>query len=141
MATSSERDLEGRKLLLVEDCEADRVLFKQCVRARFQVDDARSVDEACRVLSSVEYDAVLLDMNLSGNDGVGLLRWSREHRLSPKPIVVVWSSSAEPQDVNAAFAAGANLYFQKPQSLAGVQRFADFFEHMLSLPVELESGA
>lgn len=57
---------------------------------------------------------VLLDLNMPGLDGRSALVVLREHpRLSSVPVVV-FTSSTNPQDVDRAYAAGANGYLVKP---------------------------
>ena len=56
---------------------------------------------------------VLTDLNLPKKSGLEVLRWIRQEPYFKKLVVVVFSSSARPQDVDQAYELGANAYIQK----------------------------
>lgn len=60
------------------------------------------------------YDVVLLDWNMPGLDGMGVLHWAAENMESPPPFVMVTSRSAT-DDVVKALEAGAVDYIVKPE--------------------------
>lgn len=57
---------------------------------------------------------VLLDLNLPKVDGREVLQALRDNVLTKTLPVVVLTTSAEPFDVEASYALGANSYIQKP---------------------------
>nr|WP_283254832.1 response regulator [Luteimonas galliterrae] len=57
---------------------------------------------------------VLLDLNLPKVDGREVLQAIRENIVTRTLPVVVLTTSAEPFDVDASYALGANSYIQKP---------------------------
>ncbi len=59
---------------------------------------------------------VLLDLNLPVLSGFDLLHYLREHPEISVPPVVVFSSSARPDDRTKALAMGAMDYLEKPSS-------------------------
>lgn len=66
-------------------------------------------------------DLVLTDLNLprlTGRDLVARLR--ADPALHGLPVVV-WTTSRRPEDVRAAYAAGANSYVEKPRDFARLQ--------------------
>ncbi len=60
---------------------------------------------------------VLLDLKLPRLSGLELLDWIRNQPGLANLVVVVFSSSAQPQDVERAYSLGANSYIQKPASM------------------------
>ncbi|MBJ6981942.1 MULTISPECIES: response regulator [unclassified Luteimonas] len=57
---------------------------------------------------------VLLDLNLPKVDGREVLQAIRSHERTRSLPVVVMTTSAEPFDVEASYALGANSYIRKP---------------------------
>ena len=70
---------------------------------------------------------VLLDLNLPGTDGRGVLREIRANQETKKIPVVVLTTSVDPRDVQACYELGVNTYMQKPASLA------EFYEVILRI--------
>jgi CheY-like chemotaxis protein len=58
---------------------------------------------------------LLLDLKLPGLDGFEVLEWLREQPGLRRTLVVVLSASKQMEDVNRAYALGANSYVVKPQ--------------------------
>jgi DNA-binding response OmpR family regulator len=56
----------------------------------------------------------MLDLKMPRMSGFDVLKWLRKQGGVKRLRVVVFSSSAEPQDVNAAADLGANSYLVKP---------------------------
>jgi CheY-like chemotaxis protein len=81
---------------------------------------------------------VLMDLRMPGIGGHELLlRLKSDAGLRTIPIIV-FSSSALPQEVRAAYAEGANSYLRKPEERAGlqamVQALRDFWFTAALLP-------
>lgn len=85
---------------------------------------------------------ILLDLNLPGTDGREVLS---EVKASPElkriPVIVL-TTSTDPRDIEACYAAGANSYVQKPVGLDGfvqaIQRLKDYWFEIAVLPKEEE---
>jgi len=67
---------------------------------------------------------VLLDLKLPLVSGVELIKWIRAHPVLHSLIVIVFTSSTEPNDIAAAYRAGANSYLVKPTSLSTLTEVA-----------------
>src|SRR5581483_10929843 len=67
---------------------------------------------------------VLLDLKLPLVSGIELLKWIRAHPVLHSLIVIVFTSSTEPDDIAAAYRAGANSYLVKPTSLNALTELA-----------------
>jgi CheY-like chemotaxis protein len=57
---------------------------------------------------------VLLDLKLPLVSGLEVLEWIRSQSAHQTLVVVVFSSSANPQDVRSAYQLGANAFAVKP---------------------------
>jgi CheY-like chemotaxis protein len=60
---------------------------------------------------------VILDLKLPKLSGLEVLSWIRQQPVLKSMVVVVFSSSAQPQDLEQAYQLGANSFIQKPASL------------------------
>lgn len=76
-------------------------------------------------------ELVLLDLNLPKRSGFEVLGWIRQQAQIKYLPVVIFSSSTEPNDLQRAYALGANGYLEKPslpgQLEAVVQASSDFW--------------
>jgi CheY-like chemotaxis protein len=60
---------------------------------------------------------ILLDLKLPKVTGLEVLAWLRQQPQHKHTVVIVFSSSAHPGDVESAYGLGANSFVQKPSSL------------------------
>lgn len=114
-------------ILLVEDSAADAHLVRVALvdlPGLGGLHVARTGEEGLRFLQREgEHrdaripDLVLLDLNLPGLDGRGVLARIRGDRDLHNIPVVVLTSSADPGDVRGAYEAGANCFVTKPLDL------------------------
>jgi len=103
-----------QKLLLVEDEEEIRQIERDyLVREGFQVDEAGSGFDALEKFAKNAYDAVVLDLNLPGVDGLAVCR---EIRLTSHiPIMMVTAKTGEIDEL-LGLEIGADDYLKKPFS-------------------------
>lgn len=120
-------------ILLVEDNPDDVLLARRAVKKAalpISVQVADDGDEAVAYLDGSGRfgqrdrhplpDLVLLDLKLPRRSGLEVLRWVRSQpELDTTPVVVLTSSS-EDEDVQQAYALGANSYLQKPVAFNGL---------------------
>ena len=71
---------------------------------------------------------VLLDLKMPRRNGLEVLAWIRQHPQLKSLVVVFFSSSAETQDVERAYALGANSYIQKPSSPVQLREVAQLIK-------------
>ena len=99
-------------LLIVDDDERIRgLLQKFLIRNGFLVSAARDAAHARRILSGLDFDLIVLDVMMSGEDGISLTRAIRETSSTP---VLLLTARAETEDRIAGLEAGADDYLAKP---------------------------
>ena len=111
--------LNERPILVVEDTQDDfETVVEAARRARLQnpLVHAPDADAAHGLLASASRDTfafMLLDYNLPGMDGLTFLREVRQDPIHAKLPVVVFTSSVNPRDRDAFYAAGADAFHIK----------------------------
>ncbi len=132
------------RVLIVEDSVDDALLTKRAIeRSGFtvQVETVATAEEAARLLFEAKVpapDLVLLDMNLPGMDGCALLSLLRKDDHLGQIPVLVFSSSADGQEVRRSYARGANCFLHKPDDADEyvdlVRKAVWFWLHTAELP-------
>jgi two-component system phosphate regulon response regulator OmpR len=99
-------------LLIVDDDERIRSLLQKfLMRHGFLVTAARDAAHARRLLAGLEFDMIVLDVMMPGEDGVSLTRALREDGVTP---ILLLTAKGETNDRIAGFEAGADDYLAKP---------------------------
>ncbi len=99
-------------LLVVDDDERIRgLLQKFLVRHGFLVSVARDAAHARRLLSGLEFDMIVLDVMMPGEDGVSLTKALRTTMTVP---ILLLTAKGEAQNRIEGFEAGADDYLVKP---------------------------
>ncbi|MFA8386888.1 MAG: response regulator [Pelagibaca sp.] len=99
-------------LLIVDDDERIRgLLQKFLIRNGFLVTAARDAAHARRILSGLDFDLIVLDVMMPGEDGISLTRGIREGSSTP---ILLLTARAETEDRIAGLEAGADDYLAKP---------------------------
>lgn len=100
-------------LLIVDDDERIRgLLQKFLIRNGFLVSSARDAAHADRILSGLDFDMLVLDVMMPGEDGVSYCRRLRAER-EDLPILLL-TAKGETQDRIVGLEAGADDYLPKP---------------------------
>ncbi len=99
-------------LLIVDDDERIRgLLQKFLIRNGFLVTAARDAAQARRLLGGLEFDLIVLDVMMPGEDGVSLTRDLRAKLSTP---ILLLTAKGETSDRIAGLEAGADDYLAKP---------------------------
>jgi two-component system phosphate regulon response regulator PhoB len=102
------------RVLVVEDEQPLRELVVVTLGDAFDCEEAADGDTALERLRARVPELVLLDAMLPGRTGLDVLRAMRaDPKLKAVPVVVL-SAWQQPQDVDAALAAGADRFLGKP---------------------------
>jgi two-component system, OmpR family, phosphate regulon response regulator OmpR len=111
-ATPNLNDATARHLLVVDDDDRIRTLLKEYLtRQGFRVTAAAHADAAKRMLQLLDFDLLILDVMMPGEDGFSLSRWVREN--SPVPILIL-SARGLPDDRIEGLKIGVDDYLTKP---------------------------
>ncbi|MGV8985793.1 MAG: response regulator [Cypionkella sp.] len=104
-------DLQAH-LLVVDDDERIRgLLQKFLIRNGFLVTTARTADQARRLMVGLEFDLLVLDVMMPGEDGISFTRELRKHLAIP---VLLLTARGEASNRIEGLEAGADDYLVKP---------------------------
>ncbi|MGR3637186.1 MAG: response regulator [Shimia sp.] len=99
-------------LLIVDDDERIRSLLRKfLMRNGFLVTAARDAAHARRILTGLDFDLIVLDVMMPGEDGTSLTRFIRETSDTP---VMLLTAKGETEDRILGLEAGADDYLAKP---------------------------
>ena len=99
-------------LLIVDDDERIRgLLQKFLIRNGFLVSAARDAAHARRLLGGLDFDMIVLDVMMPGEDGVSLTKGIRETSQTP---ILLLTARSETEDRIKGLEAGADDYLAKP---------------------------
>ena len=99
-------------LLIVDDDERIRLLLQKFLAKNgFLVSGARASAHARRVLSGLEFDLIVLDIMMPGEDGVSFTQSLRETLSTP---ILLLTAKGETDDRIKGLEAGADDYLAKP---------------------------
>lgn len=99
-------------LLIVDDDERIRgLLQKFLIRHGFLVSAAREAAHARRLLAGLDFDMIVLDVMMPGEDGISLTRGIRETSTTP---ILLLTARSETEDRIQGLEAGADDYLAKP---------------------------
>ncbi len=119
---------QALKILVVDDDPASRMLMESLLTANG--DEARQAqdgEEALALLEAGTFDAVLLDVRMSGMNGIEAAKAIRERdqRNERHTVIIALTAHALSGDKEKFLAAGMDAYVQKPfqkETLFGVIR-------------------
>jgi two-component system phosphate regulon response regulator OmpR len=99
-------------LLIVDDDERIRDLLRKfLIRNGFLVTAARDAEHARRILAGLDFDLIVMDVMMPGEDGVSLTRRLRETLTTP---ILLLTARGETENRIAGLEAGADDYLAKP---------------------------
>jgi len=99
-------------LLIVDDDERIRDLLKKfLIRHGFLVTAARDAAHARRVLKGLDFDLIVMDVMMPGEDGISLTKSLRETLTTP---ILLLTARGETENRIAGLEAGADDYLAKP---------------------------
>jgi two-component system KDP operon response regulator KdpE len=103
---------EGKLLVVDDDPSVRRTLHTTLYGLGFDIGEAGTGEEAIALCRIVRYEAVLLDINMPGKDGIETCRELR--RLLPRIAIIMLSVNDDHERKIEALEAGADDYVTKP---------------------------
>ena len=99
-------------LLIVDDDERIRLLLQKfLVRNGFLVTTARDAEHARRILAGLDFDMIVMDVMMPGEDGISLCRSLRDSHSTP---ILLLTAKGETENRIEGLEAGADDYLSKP---------------------------
>ena len=100
-------------LLIVDDDERIRSLLQQfLVQSDYLVSTAEDAEQACTLLSAIEFDLIILDVMMPGQDGISFTAELRT--LQNNTPILLLTARGETEDRIKGLEAGADDYLPKP---------------------------
>jgi two-component system sensor histidine kinase/response regulator len=113
--TEAMRKLANRSVLVVDDNSLNREVATDLLLAvNMHVDSAADGLEALRKINERDYDAVLMDVHMSGLDGLSAARQIRAQARHAKLPIIALTAQVLSQERDATLAAGMNAHLSKP---------------------------
>jgi len=106
---------DKHKLLVVEDNRETQLIIKALFRNRYHTQVVDNVTDAITQLSEINFDLILLDLNLNG-DGNGktlLIKIRKDEKSHMIPVIIISAYDIKPED-EKFFSENANGYIPKP---------------------------
>src|SRR3569832_1006491 len=126
MMAAAENAARRGRILVVDDSSLVRLYYRGALeRAGFAVEEAINGMEATEKVLALDFDLLIVDINMPGMDGLSFVTdlRRREEYVATLPILMV-STEAGETDIADARAAGVNYYLVKPISEADLVRHA-----------------
>lgn len=110
------------RILLADDDEADRLLFKEALKdlkiktSVHTVDDGVELMEYLKGKDLILPELLFLDLNMPRKNGLECLKEIKANPRYKEIAVVIYSTSASERDIEETFMSGANVYINKPSN-------------------------
>jgi len=140
-----------RTVLVADDDENDIKLLRRAFQKAgidIPIAAVRDGEQAIQYLQGDNFYAdrgsfpipalLLLDLKMPRTNGFEVLEWLRQQSGLKQMLVVVMTSSDEPQDIDRAYDLGANSFVKKPSDFTGLtaisQKLHDYWLEMNLAP-------
>jgi two-component system, OmpR family, response regulator len=135
------------RVLIIEDDSKMRSMLKDALDPFYTVDTAASLHAGYEMVESFQYEALLLDRNLSGVDE-GMEMIPKLKKLQPSCAVMIASAYGGVEERIAGLSAGADDYLEKPYDLrelkmrldALTRRYAPDVMNIGPIVIDLKKG-
>ena len=121
--------MAGELILIVEDNEKNRILFRDILQTRrYRTLEAETGEEALAVLQKEKPDLILMDIQLPGKDGITITKEIKGKEETKDIPVFALTSYAMKGDRERMMEAGFDSYLSKPIKVTEfLKKIDDFF--------------
>ncbi len=118
------------RLLLADDDPDDQELLAEAISDVLPgidinfVQDGKSLFEQLNGETELP-DLIIIDLNMPGLNGFECLNGIKENDDWKKIPILIYSTSANPEQIDQTYKSGAAFYIQKPSSYPGIKKVAD----------------
>jgi two-component system phosphate regulon response regulator OmpR len=115
LGAMTQGSVRERHLLVVDDDDRIRNLLKEFLtRAGFRVTGAPDAEAARRLLGLLDFDLLVFDVMMPGEDGFSLAKWVRDAGPSRQAPILMLTARDGAEDRIAGLSLGADDYLAKP---------------------------
>ncbi|MFH6968861.1 response regulator [Flavobacterium johnsoniae] len=121
-------DTNLKNVVLVDDDQDDREFFADAIASLDIPFTLHSYKNALEVVSEIQSGSfnvpyiMFLDINMPGMSGFELLEMIRNmEQFRSVPVIAIYSTSSDNEDINKSIKLGANGYITKPTSFQNLQ--------------------
>jgi CheY-like chemotaxis protein len=122
-------NVKSIKILLADDDEADRLLFKEAfdeLNIDTSVDTVNDGEELMTQMQNTDTEnlphILFLDINMPKKNGLECLKEIRANKKYKEVSVAIYSTSASEKDMQETFLHGANVYIHKPNDFQELKK-------------------
>ena len=131
-------------LLCDENSDERRRIAESLGRQGYRfVDEAANGENACSMMKSKEYDLVIVDLWMSGIDGIGVIRYAQSEGIKNRPAFILTSPINKQSILMEASFAGADVCLLKPFDMPSLVAHIEAIVKLRkkSLPVDGHNAA
>lgn len=102
-------------ILLIEDTEElGEMIYDLLTIEGFKVSWAKNGKSGIELYQQENFHLIVTDIVMPQMNGLQVIQFIRTSIKSPEIPIIILSAKASPEDQQAGFAAGANIYLKKP---------------------------
>lgn len=123
----------AKNILLADDDKDEFILLKNAVSKNYpdaEVRYAANWLDIWKILLKMLPDLLIMDLRIPVKDGLECLSSIRQHTKYDTMPIVMFSGSTNQQDIDTAYAQGANLYIIKPDSFQQLEKIVHYLFNM-----------
>jgi two-component system, cell cycle response regulator DivK len=122
----SRTDAVGPKILVTDDDDATRKLYREVFEfRRFSVEEASTGDECVLLARQFRPAVIVLDLHMPVRDGFSAARELKANAITRSIPIVAVSGAARPHETEDALQAGCDVVLNKPLSPRDLMRVVD----------------